>query len=160
MSNDECKLSHHIGSGFAAGLLGTLLGYPLDVIKTRMSIQSCGLREAVRDIYAREGYRSFYRGVTAPLASLIVLNSLAFTGYEHFCKEMQLARQDRPLNPLVLVAGMKVGVLTSWISTPFELVKIQSQISVRPSPPADCGCVFLREYVPRTRTDKASGRGR
>jgi len=77
--------------GFTAGVAGTVLGFPLDLVKTRMqtSISSPGIRSSnlftvMRGIISREGYFALYKGMTPPLISLCILNTVNFTSYATF----------------------------------------------------------------------------
>jgi hypothetical protein len=64
-------LSFHLGEeaigGFAAGVVGTLLGFPLDLVKTRMQTQATNDKlsplRLLRHIVKTEGVSSLYKGV-------------------------------------------------------------------------------------------------
>ena len=84
----------HAVAGAFAGVVGTVLGSPLDTIKTRLQAQAAGSGErgaagssgssmlpVARHIYRQEGLRGFYRGLAPPLAALTVLNTLSFSSY-------------------------------------------------------------------------------
>ena len=67
-------------AGAAAGVTGTLLGYPLDALKGRMQVSTRGLVAEARAL-ASSGLGGTYRGVTAPLINLTLLNALSFSTY-------------------------------------------------------------------------------
>ena len=70
--------------GISAGVIGTLIGYPLDVVKTRMQYSrssSPNFVAAVRDIARVEGIKAMYKGCAAPMLSLSILNALNFSTY-------------------------------------------------------------------------------
>mmetsp|Transcript_13252 Transcript_13252/g.38565 ORF Transcript_13252/g.38565 Transcript_13252/m.38565 type:complete len:299 (-) Transcript_13252:167-1063(-) len=115
-------------AGAFAGAVGTVLGYPLDVIKTRMQTGSAGMLRSVRDVYGSSGVTGFYRGIGAPLLSLIILNVTSFANYARFCKELGVDLERRTVEWRVVAAGVATGVFASLISTPFELLKIQMQL--------------------------------
>jgi hypothetical protein len=75
----------HAVAGAFAGVVGTVLGSPLDTIKTRLQAQAAGSSSSMlpvaRHIYRHEGLRGFYRGLAPPLAALTVLNTLSFSSY-------------------------------------------------------------------------------
>ncbi|KAK2070714.1 hypothetical protein P8C59_005189 [Phyllachora maydis] len=55
----------------AASVLSTLTTFPLDSVKTRMqTYQYSGFLDCVRLTYQTEKFRGFFRGVTAPMASI------------------------------------------------------------------------------------------
>ena len=90
-SNEQQKttqpLSFHLGEeaigGFAAGVFGTLLGFPLDLVKTRMQTQVASSTmklsplSLLRHILQTEGLTSLYKGVGPPLLSLSIVNTLS-----------------------------------------------------------------------------------
>lgn len=112
-------------AGFAAGVTGTLLGYPLDVIKTRMQTSSLSIGGAFLDVYRNVGVLGFYRGVASPLLSLTILNTMNFSSYAYFTKYFD-ATIDEPLK--IALSAALVGPIASSVSTPFELVKTQMQL--------------------------------
>lgn len=64
--------------GAAAGVIGTVIGYPLDLVKTRMqtSLNSNqnGFLRVGYNIARREGISALYKGMIPPLISLGILN--------------------------------------------------------------------------------------
>lgn len=73
-----------------------------------------------------------YRGVGAPMVSLTFLNMLNFSNYEYFKKIFGVSTNtipSREINVRVIMAGVCVGPFAAFISTPFELVKTQMQLS-------------------------------
>ena len=126
-------------AGCAAGVVGTLIGFPLDSLKTRMQAgqggPGVGMVSLGRKIMQEEGPGGFYRGVASPLAALTILNTLNFSTYANMRKLFEV--DDSKLNNVsgvefewrVPVAAACVGPLASMISTPFELVKTQMVIN-------------------------------
>jgi len=125
-------------AGCAAGVVGTLIGYPLDSIKTRMQAGAGGKQAASgmlsmgRHILQAEGGNGFYRGVASPLAALTILNTLNFSSYATFRRvygvdDAKIVRGGFEWR--VSLAAASVGPLASLISTPFELVKTQMVIN-------------------------------
>ena len=122
-------------SGFAAGSLGTLLGYPFDVCKVKMQTDFRGypsLGKAFGRIAREEGLKGFYRGVGAPLTALTILNSLAFSIFAE-TKALVGAPEQAPrkFEPRIALAALMITPFTAVISTPFELLK--TQMVMRPS---------------------------
>lgn len=115
-------------AGCTAGVLGTLLGYPLDSLKTRMqSGAGLSMLPLTKSIYKTEGVKGFYRGVASPLAALTVLNTLNFSTYAFMRKKLGVTDilPGSGFDFRVPLAAACVGPLSSLISTPFELVKTQ-----------------------------------
>jgi len=75
--------------GLTAGISGTIIGYPLDLIKTRMQTataisrrnSSFGLLTVLLGIIRLEGFSALYKGLVPPLVSSCTLNAINFTAY-------------------------------------------------------------------------------
>ncbi|CAM9448636.1 unnamed protein product [Ectocarpus fasciculatus] len=125
-------------AGAGAGLVGTLIGYPLDVIKGRMQVQagSFSMGSIISSIHSAEGVKGFYRGVLPPMVSLTLLNTINFSNYALALSALSVERSaNKGFDPLIFVAGACVGPGASFISTPFEFLKIQLQFSQRNKTP-------------------------
>ena len=122
-------------AGTFAGVVGTILGYPFDVVKTKMQVNPTKFSSMGKSFFLiliEEGpIRGFYRGVGSPLLSLTILNTINFSNYDYCKKMLALKTPDRlrPLDLNVTVAGMLIGPFASIISTPFELIKTQMQLA-------------------------------
>lgn len=116
-------------AGMNAGIGGTLLGYPLDNVKTRMQTgEGNSMVGVFRSVVRNEGFRALYVGVANPLIALTILNTLNFSQYATF-RSMWKVR-DSLLSSggfewRIFLAGASVGPISSIVSTPFELVKTQ-----------------------------------
>eukprot|EP00605_Chrysophyceae_sp_TOSAG23-4_P002742 GSChrysophyteH1.ASY1.ANO1.3021.1 assembled CDS len=143
-------------AGCAAGVVGTLIGYPLDSIKTRMQAShgSTNMFSMARHVWIEEGATGFYRGVASPLAALTILNTLNFSSYANFRRLYGVSDENIALGKFewkVPLAAATVGPLASIISTPFELVKTQMVINNRngpvgPGTPRPSSILFLSTY--------------
>jgi solute carrier family 25 carnitine/acylcarnitine transporter 20/29 len=125
-------------AGSAAGAVGTLIGFPLDSLKTRMqtgSQQGVGMLTLSRKILSEEGISGFFRGVASPLVALTLLNTLNFSSYARFRAfygvNDDILRQPGAFDWRVPLAAASVGPLASLVSTPFELIKTQMVINAR-----------------------------
>ncbi|KAG5481943.1 hypothetical protein LSCM1_05655 [Leishmania martiniquensis] len=113
----------HLTAGTVAGMTGVLLDYPLDTIKTRMQVRSCRwvpprdyltlvaaatsvsapapakYWNCAAQLYQRGGVRSFYRGLSVPLAAQGAEAAVVFSVYnvslQHFLHQEQLRRQEQ-----------------------------------------------------------------
>jgi len=142
-------------AGCAAGVIGTLLGYPLDSVKTRMQAQAAsgggGMVSVTKQVLKEEGMAGFYRGVASPLAALTLLNTLNFSSYAHFralygVDDAVLARRFE-FEWRVPAAAATVGPLASLISTPFELIKTQMVVNARSTSTAEARPSSLRKAL-------------
>lgn len=77
----------------------------------------------------KEGVLSLFRGITAPIINLTILNTITFANYG-WIKEKIKER-----GPVVwyhhYLAGAFVGAYSGVVSTPFEMVKIQCQLNTK-----------------------------
>lgn len=83
---DSAKL---VAAGGTGGITGWFLTYPPDVVKTRVQLSTSqsssfdgGFWRYGREIWAKEGYRAFFRGVTPCLLRALPVNGFGFLAYE------------------------------------------------------------------------------
>ncbi|KAI0439759.1 mitochondrial carrier protein [Xylaria telfairii] len=133
----------------SASVLSTVTAFPLDSVKTRMQTYPYdGARHCVRATYNAEGMRGFFRGVTAPLASVTLVRTISFSIYQRskYVYSDWMAR-NLGFSPLDHVnkngaypnlgtiacfgaAGATAGSGITLIACPFELTKLSAQVSV------------------------------
>ena len=90
-------------AGFLSGIVQTLVGHPLDTIKVRL--------QSHRPL----GVRSLYAGVTYPLLSSGIINSISF------------GVADATISYGYLGSGIIAGVVSGFVSAPIEYLKVQRQ---------------------------------
>lgn len=133
------KVRNDTISGAFAGVVGTVLGHPLDIVKVRVQVaraaaaasgsqtfQSRGIVSHLVEIARREGVLALYKGVLSPVVALTILNTISFVLYgkaKRYCES-----QNLPIYFCCFVGGFFSGLSLSFISTPFEMVKIQMQL--------------------------------
>lgn len=119
-------------------MVGTVLGYPLDTLKSRLATAATsGRSESIVSIVRALGFRGLYAGVGSPLVSLVILNTMGFSSFNGFtqllgCKsgssDDTSDKEIFQLEPRLMLAGGLSGLCASVISTPFELLKVQMQV--------------------------------
>ncbi|KAL8725522.1 MAG: hypothetical protein Q9166_007308 [cf. Caloplaca sp. 2 TL-2023] len=133
----------------SSSLLSTFAAYPLDSVKTRMqAYRFKHFADCVRHTYKTEGYKGFWRGCIAPMASVTLVRTISFSIYQkakysysaaigRITGEEPLVTVNRPGSiptPGTVVcfgaAGATAGALAAFIACPFELTKQAAQISV------------------------------
>lgn len=114
------------------------LGHPLDTIKVRLQTQK-GLYTGAIDCFVKmvktEGvYKGLFRGIASPMANMAFLNAVAFGLYEQ-CKKLSshvntryFGNRESLRKYEPFVAGGLVGVVSSFFSTPFDVVKVRLQL--------------------------------
>lgn len=132
----EVNLKVEALGGLAAGVIGTVIGYPLDLVKTRMQTSSIGasangnalnknLFQVGYNIFKHEGILALYKGMTPPLISLTILNTMTFTSYNYIRTQYKASRGFDIRN---FMAGFTIAPMASTISTVEHLLKTQMQL--------------------------------
>ncbi|KAJ1458992.1 mitochondrial carrier domain-containing protein [Pelagophyceae sp. CCMP2097] len=122
----------HAVAGVAAGAFGTLLGYPMEVVKTTMQAgNQASAFGTVRQILQSDGLGGLYRGVALPLAALTVLNAQTFAMHNFISAQLQKQGTPQPIVPAL--AGACCAPFASLISTPLELLKVRIALRVEPN---------------------------
>ncbi|MGK3742491.1 MAG: solute carrier family 25 carnitine/acylcarnitine transporter 20/29 [Bacillariaceae sp.] len=117
--------------GLSAGILGTLIGFPLDLIKTRLQTgsSSLGQRQSIlsigKGIVRSEGIGALYIGIGPPLISLSILNTTTFIQYAYF-RELYQANPGWDLRNFL--AGVSCAPFAGIVSTIENFTKTQMQL--------------------------------
>ena len=127
-------LSFHLGEetmgGFAAGVVGTLLGFPLDLVKTRMQTQATNNKlsplRLLRHILKTEGFVSLYKGVGPPLLSLSIVNTLSFSSYAYWKQNYFQGKDGWDYKNAL--SGVMGAPLFGLVTTPENFLKTQMQL--------------------------------
>ncbi|KAH8410314.1 hypothetical protein KR009_011692, partial [Drosophila setifemur] len=123
-------------AGGAAGFLEIVCFHPLDVVKSRMQLQGLGsihgqlsysgIYDTVVKIYRVEGITSLYKGIVPPMCIETPKRGAKFMVYELIKPYFYFgAPQPTPLTHAV--SGAVAGTLESFVTNPFEVVKITQQ---------------------------------
>ena len=121
----------HLGEealgGLSAGIVGTVIGFPLDLVKTRMQTgnthsSQTGIFQIGKSIVQTEGFGALYKGIAPPLISLSILNTITFTQYT-FYREFYGANPGWDYRNYL--AGISCSPVCGLVSTIENLVKVQ-----------------------------------
>lgn len=120
----------HLGEealgGLSAGIVGTVIGFPLDTVKTRMQTGSVkagsSIFKVARNVAKHEGYLSLYKGIGPPLISLSILGTLTFAQYSYF---QEVYQSDPGWDWRNYVAGISCSPVAGMVSTIENLVKVR-----------------------------------
>ncbi|KAG7368305.1 mitochondrial carrier protein [Nitzschia inconspicua] len=125
----ELHLGEEAIGGLSAGVIGTIIGFPLDVVKTRMQVGSVDGKQNVfavgRSIVQKEGIINLYRGIAPPLISLSILNVTTFTQYAYY---RELYNANPGWDYRNFFAGMSCAPVSGAVSTVENLIKTQMQL--------------------------------
>lgn len=129
-NNEKFNLKLEAMGGLAAGIIGTVIGYPLDLVKTRMQTSKTTNEGMIRlgtRIARQEGLASLYKGIIPPLISLSILNTVNFASY-NFIRSHHLIQAKRGWDIRNGIAGMMGAPIGSTISTVEHMLKTTMQL--------------------------------
>jgi len=122
----------NFAAGAIAGVFEILTFYPLDVVKTRMQLETGkathGLAGTFRAIVKEEGVWRLYRGLVPPLLLEAPKRAVKFAANDFWGNTyMSLAGESKMNQQLSILTGCSAGASESFVVVPFELVKIKLQ---------------------------------
>lgn len=128
---------YQFAAGAVAGVSEILVMYPLDVVKTRVQLQTGagtgadaynGMLDCFRKIIKQEGASRLYRGITAPILMEAPKRATKFAANEKWGEFYRNAfGQAKMTQGLSILTGASAGATESFVVVPFELVKIRLQ---------------------------------
>ncbi|KAI5922472.1 mitochondrial carrier domain-containing protein [Camillea tinctor] len=139
MASNEQPLPfiYQFAAGAIAGVSEILVMYPLDVVKTRVQLQTgkgagedaySGMLDAFRKIIRNEGFSRLYRGISAPILMEAPKRATKFAANDEWGKVYRKAfGVDKMNQSLSILTGATAGATESFVVVPFELVKIRLQ---------------------------------
>ncbi|KAH9261999.1 hypothetical protein BASA82_000916 [Batrachochytrium salamandrivorans] len=128
--------------GSVAGFSGIVFDHPFDTVKVRLQSNPIVLKggkpvlggtlTCIRDMVTREGYTSFYRGISAALACSMAETSVLFIAYSFAQTQIRWISSMEASDPLSLthlsLSGAFSGAVVSFLLTPIELIKCRQQV--------------------------------
>ncbi|OEU16416.1 mitochondrial carrier [Fragilariopsis cylindrus CCMP1102] len=102
-----------------AGISSTVLGHPLDTIKTHLQTNP-KLHNNSFNAFKKLQLKGIFRGITPPLVNAIIMNTVMFTVFD---------KVQTKVNNNSFISGIISGFATAIISTPTDYIKIQMQLS-------------------------------
>jgi len=122
----------NFAAGAIAGVSEILTFYPLDVVKTRMQLETGkakhGMIGTFTSIIREEGVGRLYRGLVPPLLLEAPKRAVKFAANDFWGKTfMGLSGESKMTQQLSIVTGCSAGATESFVVVPFELVKIKLQ---------------------------------
>mmetsp|Transcript_41333 Transcript_41333/g.105695 ORF Transcript_41333/g.105695 Transcript_41333/m.105695 type:complete len:319 (+) Transcript_41333:39-995(+) len=130
---DNVQLYERMMSGALAGASAQLTIYPLEIIRTRLTLCSkCtygGMADAAVKIYKQEGAMAFYRGLLPSLVGILPYAGVDITTFE-VLKDMLLERYDGhpPPTSSILAVGTLSSSFAQFVSYPLALVRTRMQM--------------------------------
>ncbi|GAQ86007.1 mitochondrial substrate carrier family protein [Klebsormidium nitens] len=119
-------------AGASAGLASTLCTYPLELLKTRLTIQRgvyTGMGDALTKIVREEGFQELYRGLTPSLIGVIPYAAVNYYAYDSLkATYRKVTKKDKVGNLATLFIGSLAGAIASGSTFPLEVARKQMQV--------------------------------
>jgi len=133
---------HPICAGYIAGSCGILVGHPLDSLKILLQTATTKTLPSTSQIspLPKRSLRSFYAGISVPLMTVGILQSLNFGMYDSFRKQFYHShnqhnndihdyRTQDSLSNVILSASL-AGAILSIFTSPLMVIKTKQQLQV------------------------------
>ncbi|KAF7209066.1 solute carrier family 25 member 45 isoform X1 [Nothobranchius furzeri] len=140
-------------AGSISGAVGLAVGHPLDTVKVRLQAQTVyeGICHCVAQTYSHEGIHGFFKGMSFPVLTNGIVNSIVFGSYSN-ALDFLTQSQPCPSKPAsaahIFGAGCFSGLVQVLVCAPIDLVKVRLQgqtCTNRYRGPIHCLAVILRE---------------
>ncbi|KAG7464983.1 hypothetical protein MATL_G00171380 [Megalops atlanticus] len=125
-------------AGWIGGASSVVVGHPLDTVKTRLQAGK-GYKNTlhcVLMIYQKESVSGFFKGLSFPLASITLYNSVVFgffSNTQRIISKLRYGDGRHPSGMLDLtLASMMTGFVSVGLGAPVDLVKIRLQMQTQP----------------------------
>jgi hypothetical protein len=114
-------------AGSLAGALGSMVGNPFDVLKTRMMAtegkSTPALGKAAADLYASQGISGFYRGLEANVLRAMVLNGTKMACYDQIQGIIKTSGLVPNGLPTQFCAAFGAGFFMASTVAPFDMIR-------------------------------------
>ncbi|KAJ4707913.1 adenine nucleotide transporter BT1, chloroplastic/mitochondrial-like [Melia azedarach] len=119
-------------AGACAGVSSTLCTYPLELVKTRLTIQRGaykGILDAFIKIVREEGPAELYRGLAPSLIGVIPYSATNYFAYDTLRKAYRkVFKQEKIGNIETLLIGSLAGAISSSATFPLEVARKHMQV--------------------------------
>lgn len=127
-------------AGAAAGVCSTICTYPLELLKTRLTIQRGvykNLTDAFVKICREEGPKELYRGLTPSLIGVVPYAATNYFAYDFLRKlYKKVTKEEQVGNLPTLLIGSVAGAFASASTFPLEVARKQMQVGALSGRPA------------------------
>jgi len=130
---EQLKDYENLAAGAGAGLVSTVATYPLDLLRSRLAVQTVnvkytGLANAFAVVWKEEGLRGFFKGVGTSAYGAVPYVALNFAMYEWLKRHFMSRGEARPSQLVSLSAGGLSGSLAMTMTYSFELIRRRMMI--------------------------------
>ena len=114
----------HFVSGLMGGITAITCIYPLETIRTRLSLQTCKSHySGLFDCFRKMGWREMYQGLGTSMIGFAPFNAFSFTFFYYYNKHLILEE-----NVQKLVCGGLSGISAITITYPTDLIRRRLQL--------------------------------
>ncbi|KAK8476460.1 hypothetical protein V6N11_027644 [Hibiscus sabdariffa] len=119
-------------AGACAGVSSTLVTYPLELVKTRLTIEKNmydGILDAFLKILQKEGPAELYRGLAPSLIGVIPYAATNYFAYDTLRKVYRkISKEEKIGNIETLLIGSLAGAISSSATFPLEVARKHMQV--------------------------------
>ncbi|XP_022751647.1 adenine nucleotide transporter BT1, chloroplastic/mitochondrial-like [Durio zibethinus] len=119
-------------AGACAGVSSTLCTYPLELVKTRLTIEKNmydGILDAFLKILQKEGPAELYRGLASSLIGVIPYAATNYFAYDSLRKAYCKAFKEEKIGNIeTLLIGSLAGAISSTATFPLEVARKHMQV--------------------------------
>jgi solute carrier family 25 phosphate transporter 23/24/25/41 len=124
-------------AGASAGIASVIVTYPLDLVRTRLSLQGetpCTIHATIRQVLTEEGgWRALYKGLVPTVAGIAPYVALNFTVYETLKAGMIRRSRGAPDDLSVatrLACGGLAGAVAQTCTFPLDVLRRRMQVTM------------------------------
>jgi hypothetical protein len=113
-------------AGSLAGALGSIVGNPFDVLKTRMMTAEGGgatMKRVAKEIHTSQGMKGFYRGMQANVMRAMVLNGTKMGCYDQIKQMLKKDMNFQPGLAMEFCSAFGAGFFMTCTVAPFDMVR-------------------------------------
>jgi hypothetical protein len=147
-------------SGATAGIISYTSIYPLETVRSKLSVQNKGhqykgITDCLSKSIRNEGFLSLYRGSLVSAIGMIPFQGLNFLTYHYLDEHYNIEKNSLK----VLLFGSWAGVLSVTFTYPFDTVKRRLQLSGEMGNPKYRGVIHCCKYILENHGIKGMYRG-
>lgn len=111
-----------------AALFANLITYPLDLIRTRITVANgSGLRDIVSGIYSQGGIKSFYGGIKPTLAAVVPFIAMQNASID-VLRDTAMENSYEPTPAVLFSVGCASGIAAQLLVYPLDVVRRRMQM--------------------------------
>eukprot|EP00742_Colponemidia_sp_Colp-10_P005373 GILJ01005741.1.p1 GENE.GILJ01005741.1~~GILJ01005741.1.p1 ORF type:complete len:321 (-),score=20.21 GILJ01005741.1:152-1114(-) len=117
-------------AGTVGGVAGIVVGQPLDTVRVRYQTRPDlykGSVDCLQKTFKWEGMRGFFKGMSSPIIGNAPLNALLFAVQGSSSRFLDRHFPEMNRNTHLYITGTYAGFMSTFVTTPMELLKVKMQ---------------------------------